>query len=188
MSIAHAVIFVVVNELNARFCILSYKPKYSSVSLLKNSSDVGSNIYFYSSFSCADSQSRYLCCVLLPAKKGSFVYSEVHLLKVMQQFRISQTLFCECLGRIGSQVIIPYRCDQYDLMYLRPMGDLGQLLFLVSLLLWLQIKYNAIAIEGSLLIILKVRTPAIVQPLNGNSVKELSLIMPIYTLSHLFPI
>ncbi|XP_010573635.1 PREDICTED: NADH dehydrogenase [ubiquinone] 1 alpha subcomplex subunit 9, mitochondrial isoform X2 [Haliaeetus leucocephalus] len=34
------------------------------------------------------------------------------------------------LGRIGSQVIIPYRCDQYDLMYLRPMGDLGQLLFL----------------------------------------------------------
>uniref|UniRef100_A0A8C9GA06 NADH dehydrogenase [ubiquinone] 1 alpha subcomplex subunit 9, mitochondrial n=1 Tax=Pavo cristatus TaxID=9049 RepID=A0A8C9GA06_PAVCR len=34
------------------------------------------------------------------------------------------------LGRIGSQVIIPYRCDQYDLMYLRQMGDLGQLLFL----------------------------------------------------------
>ncbi|NWI92683.1 NDUA9 dehydrogenase, partial [Pitta sordida] len=34
------------------------------------------------------------------------------------------------LGRIGSQVIIPYRCDQYDLMYLRPMGDLGQLLFM----------------------------------------------------------
>ncbi|XP_061438590.1 NADH dehydrogenase [ubiquinone] 1 alpha subcomplex subunit 9, mitochondrial isoform X2 [Rhineura floridana] len=33
------------------------------------------------------------------------------------------------LGRIGSQVIIPHRCDQYDLMYLRPMGDLGQLLF-----------------------------------------------------------
>ncbi|XP_062990469.1 NADH dehydrogenase [ubiquinone] 1 alpha subcomplex subunit 9, mitochondrial [Elgaria multicarinata webbii] len=34
------------------------------------------------------------------------------------------------LGRIGSQVIIPYRCDQYDIMYLRPMGDLGQLLFM----------------------------------------------------------
>ncbi|XP_003221407.1 NADH dehydrogenase [ubiquinone] 1 alpha subcomplex subunit 9, mitochondrial [Anolis carolinensis] len=34
------------------------------------------------------------------------------------------------LGRIGSQVVIPYRCDQYDLMYLRPMGDLGQLLFM----------------------------------------------------------
>ncbi|XP_060109577.1 NADH dehydrogenase [ubiquinone] 1 alpha subcomplex subunit 9, mitochondrial [Heteronotia binoei] len=34
------------------------------------------------------------------------------------------------LGRIGSQVIIPYRCDPYDMMYLRPMGDLGQLLFM----------------------------------------------------------
>lgn len=34
------------------------------------------------------------------------------------------------LGRMGSQVIIPHRCDQYDVMYLRPMGDLGQLIFL----------------------------------------------------------
>uniref|UniRef100_A0AAV3AXQ9 NADH dehydrogenase [ubiquinone] 1 alpha subcomplex subunit 9, mitochondrial n=1 Tax=Pyxicephalus adspersus TaxID=30357 RepID=A0AAV3AXQ9_PYXAD len=34
------------------------------------------------------------------------------------------------LGRIGSQVIIPHRCDQYDIMYLRPMGDLGQLQFM----------------------------------------------------------
>ncbi|KAM3869816.1 NADH dehydrogenase [ubiquinone] 1 alpha subcomplex subunit 9, mitochondrial [Diretmus argenteus] len=34
------------------------------------------------------------------------------------------------LGRIGSQIIIPHRCDQYDLMYLRPMGDLGQILFM----------------------------------------------------------
>uniref|UniRef100_A0A8C5RCJ3 NADH dehydrogenase [ubiquinone] 1 alpha subcomplex subunit 9, mitochondrial n=1 Tax=Laticauda laticaudata TaxID=8630 RepID=A0A8C5RCJ3_LATLA len=34
------------------------------------------------------------------------------------------------LGRIGSQVIIPYRCDEYDLLYLRPMGDLGQFIFL----------------------------------------------------------
>ncbi|KAM9311009.1 NADH dehydrogenase [ubiquinone] 1 alpha subcomplex subunit 9, mitochondrial [Gastrophryne carolinensis] len=34
------------------------------------------------------------------------------------------------LGRIGSQVVIPYRCDQYDVMYLRPMGDLGQLHFM----------------------------------------------------------
>ncbi|KAM6215805.1 NADH dehydrogenase [ubiquinone] 1 alpha subcomplex subunit 9, mitochondrial [Rhynchocyon petersi] len=34
------------------------------------------------------------------------------------------------LGRMGSQVIIPYRCDTYDLMHLRPMGDLGQLIFL----------------------------------------------------------
>ncbi|XP_023591430.1 NADH dehydrogenase [ubiquinone] 1 alpha subcomplex subunit 9, mitochondrial [Trichechus manatus latirostris] len=34
------------------------------------------------------------------------------------------------LGRMGSQVIIPYRCDAYELMYLRPMGDLGQIIFL----------------------------------------------------------
>lgn len=34
------------------------------------------------------------------------------------------------LGRMGSQIIIPHRCDQYDLMYLRPMGDLGQIIFM----------------------------------------------------------
>lgn len=34
------------------------------------------------------------------------------------------------LGRMGSQIVIPHRCDQYDLMYFRPMGDLGQILFM----------------------------------------------------------
>ncbi|XP_008574858.1 PREDICTED: NADH dehydrogenase [ubiquinone] 1 alpha subcomplex subunit 9, mitochondrial [Galeopterus variegatus] len=34
------------------------------------------------------------------------------------------------LGRMGSQVIIPFRCERYDTMHLRPMGDLGQLIFL----------------------------------------------------------
>ncbi|XP_004643624.1 NADH dehydrogenase [ubiquinone] 1 alpha subcomplex subunit 9, mitochondrial [Octodon degus] len=34
------------------------------------------------------------------------------------------------LGRMGSQVILPYRCDTYDTMHLRPMGDLGQIIFL----------------------------------------------------------
>ncbi|XP_044517015.1 NADH dehydrogenase [ubiquinone] 1 alpha subcomplex subunit 9, mitochondrial-like [Gracilinanus agilis] len=34
------------------------------------------------------------------------------------------------LGRIGSQVIVPYRCEPYDITYLKPMGDLGQLIFL----------------------------------------------------------
>ncbi|XP_042528586.1 LOW QUALITY PROTEIN: NADH dehydrogenase [ubiquinone] 1 alpha subcomplex subunit 9, mitochondrial [Dipodomys spectabilis] len=34
------------------------------------------------------------------------------------------------LGRIGTQIIIPYRCDTYDLMHLRPMGDLGQIIFM----------------------------------------------------------
>jgi uncharacterized protein YbjT (DUF2867 family) len=34
------------------------------------------------------------------------------------------------LGRMGSQVIVPYRCDPYDTMHLRLMGDLGQIIFL----------------------------------------------------------
>uniref|UniRef100_A0A668AG75 NADH dehydrogenase [ubiquinone] 1 alpha subcomplex subunit 9, mitochondrial n=1 Tax=Myripristis murdjan TaxID=586833 RepID=A0A668AG75_9TELE len=34
------------------------------------------------------------------------------------------------LGRVGSQVVVPHRCDQYDVMYLRPMGDLGQIIFM----------------------------------------------------------
>ncbi|TKC47735.1 hypothetical protein EI555_016425, partial [Monodon monoceros] len=34
------------------------------------------------------------------------------------------------LGRMGSQVIVPYRCEPYDTMHLRPMGDLGQIIFL----------------------------------------------------------
>lgn len=34
------------------------------------------------------------------------------------------------LGRVGSQIVVPHRCDQYDVMYLRPMGDLGQIMFM----------------------------------------------------------
>ncbi|KAM9171105.1 NADH dehydrogenase [ubiquinone] 1 alpha subcomplex subunit 9, mitochondrial [Pangshura tecta] len=34
------------------------------------------------------------------------------------------------LGRIGSHIIIPQRSNPYDIMHLRPMGDLGQILFL----------------------------------------------------------
>ncbi|XP_069763555.1 NADH dehydrogenase [ubiquinone] 1 alpha subcomplex subunit 9, mitochondrial [Narcine bancroftii] len=34
------------------------------------------------------------------------------------------------LGRIGSQVVIPHRCDLYDVNHLKLMGDLGQLTFL----------------------------------------------------------
>ncbi|KAK3564657.1 hypothetical protein QTP86_024535 [Hemibagrus guttatus] len=37
------------------------------------------------------------------------------------------------LGRIGSQIMIPHRCDQYDVMYLRPMGDLGQIIFMENI-------------------------------------------------------
>ncbi|KAM9815118.1 NADH dehydrogenase [ubiquinone] 1 alpha subcomplex subunit 9, mitochondrial [Syngnathus typhle] len=34
------------------------------------------------------------------------------------------------LGRIGSQIVVPHRCDQYDTMYFKPMGDLGQIIFM----------------------------------------------------------
>lgn len=36
------------------------------------------------------------------------------------------------LGRMGSQVIVPFRGDEHDHRHLRPMGDLGQVVFLVS--------------------------------------------------------
>ena len=36
------------------------------------------------------------------------------------------------LGRMGSQVIVPYRGDEHDYRHLRPMGDIGQVVFLVS--------------------------------------------------------
>lgn len=42
--------------------------------------------------------------------------------------------------------------------------------------------------QGSLVILLKDTTPAVVQPLNGNVVKGLALMMPVDTLSHLVPI
>ena len=38
-------------------------------------------------------------------------------------------------GRVGSQLVIPYRGDEHDYRHLRPMGDLGQVVFLVRLLL-----------------------------------------------------
>lgn len=31
------------------------------------------------------------------------------------------------LGRIGTQVIVPYRCDDYDVLSMRLMGDLGRI-------------------------------------------------------------
>ena len=37
------------------------------------------------------------------------------------------------LGRMGSQVVVPFRGDEHDYRHLRPMGDLGQVLFLVSI-------------------------------------------------------
>ncbi|GBP17102.1 NADH dehydrogenase 1 alpha subcomplex subunit 9, mitochondrial [Eumeta japonica] len=36
---------------------------------------------------------------------------------------------CNKLGKIGTQLILPYRCDFYDCMRLKPVGDLGQVIF-----------------------------------------------------------
>ena len=37
------------------------------------------------------------------------------------------------LGRVGSQVVVPFRGDEHDYRHLRPMGDIGQILFMVRL-------------------------------------------------------
>lgn len=36
---------------------------------------------------------------------------------------------CNKLGKIGTQMILPYRCDQYETLRLKVTGDLGQVLF-----------------------------------------------------------
>ncbi|XP_077287500.1 NADH:ubiquinone oxidoreductase subunit 39 [Arctopsyche grandis] len=41
---------------------------------------------------------------------------------------VGRTL-CNRLGKIGTQLILPYRCDHYDCMRLKGVGDLGQVLF-----------------------------------------------------------
>lgn len=45
-------------------------------------------------------------------------------------------------GRIGSQVIIPYRGDTFRLERLRLCGDLGQILFTVSMKTVSDLIYN----------------------------------------------
>ena len=36
------------------------------------------------------------------------------------------------VGQIGTQVVVPYRGEAYDMMHLKPMGDLGQIVPLVQ--------------------------------------------------------
>lgn len=38
-------------------------------------------------------------------------------------FEFSLTL----AGQIGSQIVIPYRGDEYDMMHLKPLADLGRI-------------------------------------------------------------
>ena len=47
-------------------------------------------------------------------------------------FNITFDTIIISIGRVGSQVIAPYRGDEHDYRHLRPMGDLGQIVFPVS--------------------------------------------------------
>ncbi|XP_075234464.1 NADH:ubiquinone oxidoreductase subunit 39 [Lycorma delicatula] len=51
---------------------------------------------------------------------------------------------CNRLGKIGSQIIVPYRGDAYELIKLRLVGDLGQVLFLPFNLRDEESIYNAV--------------------------------------------
>ena len=44
-------------------------------------------------------------------------------------------------GRGGNQIIVPYRGDEHDYRHLRLMGDLGQMMFFVSLFLMLALIF-----------------------------------------------
>jgi NADH dehydrogenase (ubiquinone) 1 alpha subcomplex subunit 9 len=48
-------------------------------------------------------------------KLGRLIHQEIHLKTEI------------CLGQIGSQVVIPYRGDEYDMMHLKPLADLGRM-------------------------------------------------------------
>ena len=44
-----------------------------------------------------------------------------------------ERLMISSAGRVGSQVVIPFRGNEYDYNQLKVMGDLGQMLFFVSM-------------------------------------------------------
>ena len=45
---------------------------------------------------------------------------------------VSFSVYNVLKGRVGSQVVIPYRGNEYDCNQLKVMGDLGQILLFVS--------------------------------------------------------
>ncbi|XP_056138031.1 NADH dehydrogenase [ubiquinone] 1 alpha subcomplex subunit 9, mitochondrial isoform X2 [Lampris incognitus] len=78
----------------------------------------------------ATSQQRKLHQAVIPKGKGGRSSSSGIAATVFGATGFLGRYVVNRLGRIGSQVVIPHRCDQYDVMYLRPMGDLGQLIFM----------------------------------------------------------
>ncbi|XP_058501613.1 NADH dehydrogenase [ubiquinone] 1 alpha subcomplex subunit 9, mitochondrial [Solea solea] len=83
-----------------------------------------------STASVATGQQRRLQHTLVPKGKGGRSSSSGISATVFGATGFLGRYVVNRLGRIGSQVVIPHRCDQYDLMYFRPMGDLGQMIFM----------------------------------------------------------
>ncbi|KAM9855069.1 NADH dehydrogenase [ubiquinone] 1 alpha subcomplex subunit 9, mitochondrial isoform 2-T2 [Aulostomus maculatus] len=83
----------------------------------------------YSAASVAAGQQRKLHHAVIPKGKGGRSSSSGIAATVFGATGFLGRYVVNRLGRIGSQVVVPHRCDQYDVMYLRPMGDLGQILF-----------------------------------------------------------
>ncbi|CAL8291736.1 unnamed protein product [Boreogadus saida] len=86
-----------------------------------------------SSVSCAaalQQQHRKLHAAVVPRGKGGRSSSSGIAATVFGATGFLGRYVVNRLGRMGSQIVVPHRCDQYDLMYLRPMGDLGQIIFM----------------------------------------------------------
>lgn len=79
---------------------------------------------------CCESCSCPLCCWWMDLQTRA-----VSLKKDSILFLVSSEISFVCLiaGKVGTQVIIPYRSDPYVVGRLKLCGDLGQILFTVSL-------------------------------------------------------
>ena len=51
-------------------------------------------------------------------------------------------------GQIGSQVVVPYRGNEYDAMHLKPLGDLGQINLQVKIILTTKYKHYFLLIRA----------------------------------------
>ncbi|KAM7414146.1 hypothetical protein PAMA_019120 [Pampus argenteus] len=80
--------------------------------------------------SVATGQQRKLHHAVIPKGKGGRSSSSGIAATVFGATGFLGRYVVNRLGRIGSQIVIPHRCDQYDIMYFRPMGDLGQIIFM----------------------------------------------------------
>lgn len=47
--------------------------------------------------------------------------------KLGKLFTLNYYFYLRISGQIGSQIVVPYRGNEYDAMHLKPLGDLGQI-------------------------------------------------------------